>query len=226
MKRWLWNLAGWGLCSALLAAALYALNGPAFRYYLNDRILENSRLTSVEGIFFKTDTRSIVQPIDLRQLHVGRPELANSPVCLRLWMGSKFLVNIDQKLRVHLQSGTQQWTAGPAFTHHKTRLFCFNDLNVATFAALKTAQFELDVLDASDTQNLAAIHAGRGTNLVQASVNGLGTDVSVYFMVEAKPSPKTADLWRYFMVVFFASWVLLLIVKSLLSTSSPKIKID
>ena len=157
---------------------------------------------------------------------MGRPELANSPVCLRLWLGSKFLVDIDQKLRVNLQSGTQQWTAGPAFTHHKTRLFCFNELTVATLAALKEVQFELDVLDASDTINLAALHAGRGTNLIHATVNGASTDVSVYFMVEAKPSPGIADLWRYFIVVFFASWVFLLILKSLLQTSSSKMKID
>lgn len=212
MKRWLWNLAGWGLCSALLAAALYALNGPAFGYYLNDRILENSRLTSVEGIFFKTDTRSIVQPIDLRQLHVGRPELANSPVCLRLWMGSKFLVNIDQKLRVHLQSGTQQWTAGPAFTHHKTRLFCFNDLNVATFAALKTAQFELDVLDATDTQNLAAIHAGPGRDLLPASVNGQPLSTSIHYMIEAQPPARWADWARHLLVLLFAGAVAFLII--------------
>lgn len=212
MKRWLWNLAGWGLCSALLAGALYALNGPAFRYYLNDRILENSRLTSVEGIFFKTDTRSIVQPIDLRQLHVGRPELANSPVCLRLWMGSKFLVNIDQKLRVHLQSGTQQWTAGPAFTHHKTRLFCFNDLNVATFAALKTAQFELVVLDASDTQNLAAIHAGPGRDLLPASVNGQPLSTSIHYMIEAQPPARWADWARHLLVLLFAGAVAFLVI--------------
>ena len=212
MKRLMLITLGWALCTATLAAALWALNGQAFAYYLNDRILEHSRIQSVEGVFFKPETRSIVQPIDMRLLHVGRADLDNTPVCLRLWMGSKFLVNIDQKLRVHVRSGQQQWTAGPAFTHHKTRLFCFESLNVSIFRSLDQAEFELEVLDASDTQNLAAIHAGPGRDLLPAQVNGKTLSTSLYYMIEAQAKPQWADWARHLVVLLLSGAVAFLVI--------------
>lgn len=208
MKTLFKHVAGVLACSLLLGLVLYIWVGQAWPYYLNHRVLENNRLQTVEGIHFKADTRQVVQPIDLTKLHVGQAAWLQSPVCARLLFGSKFLKNIDQKLQLKISAGSQQWTAGPAFTHHKARLFCFPGLNLDILRKEKQAQIEMQVLDASDHLHLASIHAGPGKGLLTATVDGVASTSSIYYLLEVQPKPLPADLFRYLLVLLFSGALL------------------
>jgi len=215
MNKLVQTIVGVGACTALLWGILYALNGSSFATYHNNRVLEHTRLNNVQGVFFTEHTQSIVQPIDLRLLHIGHPQASQSPVCLRLIFGSKFLRDIDQKIQVAVATDDQRWVSGPVLTQHKTRLFCFSGLRVEELAQLTNPFIDIQVLDPSDHKLLAALHAGPGQGLMPARVNQSEIETSLYYIIEAQIRPSFWYVFRYVIIVVISGGISYLLISGI-----------
>jgi hypothetical protein len=63
-------------------------------------------------------------------------------------------------------------------------------------------------LDASDHLHLASIHAGPGKGLLTATVDGIVSASSMYYLLEVQPRPLQSDLLRYLVVLLFSGALL------------------